>query len=109
MYYDDAYFESVRQKPLDPELLLKMTTENPKRYNQQAGPDELMTSGASAGVYALNKAAQDILKAATRQLQFTPRNYFDCLKLARTIADLSGDKFIQASHLAEAIQYRRKG
>jgi magnesium chelatase family protein len=50
--------------------------------------------------------AQNLLKAAMRQLSLSARAFHRILKLARTIADLAGDATIGASHLAEAIQYR---
>jgi magnesium chelatase family protein len=56
----------------------------------------------------LDSAAQALMKAATRQLNLSARAYNRVLKLARTIADLADSDNIQAAHLAEAIQYRRK-
>ncbi len=56
----------------------------------------------------VDAAGQALLKAATRQLQLSARAYHRILKLSRTIADLAGSNNIQAAHLAEAIQYRRK-
>jgi len=40
------------------------------------------------------------------QLQLSARAYHRVLKLARTIADLTGSDSIQTPHLAEALQYR---
>ncbi|MBN9393050.1 MAG: ATP-binding protein [Chloroflexi bacterium] len=76
----------------------------PKIFNQ-ALTIEQVTTGTE---FTLDSPATAILKAACRQLAFTPRAYFDILKLGRTIADLGESKRIQASHLAEAIQYRRR-
>jgi len=50
--------------------------------------------------------AQSLLKAAMRQLALSARAFHRILKVARTIADLAGTPTIEASHLAEAIQYR---
>ena len=47
-----------------------------------------------------------LLRQAMKQLNLTARGYHRVLKLARTIADLSGVDQIIPSHLAEALQYR---
>ena len=54
----------------------------------------------------LDNAGQSLIKAAMRQLNLSARAYHRTLKLARTIADLTGTANIEASHLAEAVQYR---
>jgi len=53
-------------------------------------------------------AAQSLLKAAMKQLALSARAFHRILKLARTITDLTGAPTIEASHLAEAIQYRMR-
>jgi magnesium chelatase family protein len=54
----------------------------------------------------LDKAGENLLRAAAQQLQLSARAYHRTLKLARSIADLAGAEAIGPSHLAEAIQYR---
>ena len=54
----------------------------------------------------LDAAGQSLIKAAMRQLHLSARAYHRILKLSRTIADLAGSNSIEASHLAEAVQYR---
>jgi magnesium chelatase family protein len=54
----------------------------------------------------LEEPAQNLLKAATKQLYLSARAFHRILKLARTIADLEGTDIIKSNHLAEAIQYR---
>jgi len=47
-----------------------------------------------------------LLAQAVKDFALSPRGYFKTIKIARTIADLSQDKKILASHIAEALQYR---
>jgi magnesium chelatase family protein len=54
----------------------------------------------------LEPGAQALLRSAMKQLSLSARAFHRVLKLARTIADLSGSGAISPSHLAEALQYR---
>jgi magnesium chelatase family protein len=48
-----------------------------------------------------------LLKTAISRLNLSARAYHRILKVARTIADLSGQVHIQSAQIAEAVQYRR--
>ena len=56
---------------------------------------------------ALDAPASRFLHAASARLGWSARGYHRVLRVARTIADLSGRATLQDSHLAEAIQLRR--
>ena len=56
---------------------------------------------------ALDTTSETLLKQAINRLNLSARAYHRILKVARTIADLSGVKKINNQHIAEAIQYRR--
>jgi magnesium chelatase family protein len=49
-----------------------------------------------------------LLEGAIRALGLSARGYARVLKVARTIADLSGEQRIGMTHIAEAIQYRER-
>jgi len=68
--------------------------------NAEMGPKEVRQQ------CPVESAAQTLLKAAVQQLHLSARAFHRTLKLARTIADLSGAEVIGAAHVAEAIQYR---
>ncbi|MCB9819872.1 YifB family Mg chelatase-like AAA ATPase [Candidatus Nomurabacteria bacterium] len=55
----------------------------------------------------LDSDVQDLLSQAADRLNISARSYFKIIKVARTIADLSGSSNITPSHMAEAIQYRQ--
>jgi magnesium chelatase family protein len=70
------------------------------RTNADMGPRELQDH------VVLDDAGESMVKAAVRQLHLSARGYHRVLKLARTIADLTGDERVQAAHVAEALPYR---
>ena len=54
----------------------------------------------------LSPACNDILRAAYEKLNLTARAGTRIIKVARTIADLAGEKEIKEEHITEAVQYR---
>lgn len=57
----------------------------------------------------LSPESENLLKQAMKQFQLSARAYHRIIKVARSIADLAGVKNIEISHIAEALQYRKKG
>ena len=55
----------------------------------------------------IDDEGKGLLEKAVNRLGFSARAYTRVLKVARTIADLSGEADIRSPHIAEAIQYRQ--
>ena len=51
----------------------------------------------------LQDEGQSLMRAAMSQMNLSARDYHRILKLARTIADLTGNEEILSAHLAEAL------
>lgn len=56
----------------------------------------------------LTRKAEDLLKQAISRLSLSARSYFKIIKISQTIADLAKKEEIEASFVAEALQYRFK-
>ncbi|MEA3463474.1 MAG: YifB family Mg chelatase-like AAA ATPase [Patescibacteria group bacterium] len=67
-----------------------------------------MSSEAVKRFCKVDNTSMNLLRNAVDQMHLSARAYFRILKLARTIADLSGDEKILTAHIAEALQYRPK-
>jgi magnesium chelatase family protein len=61
---------------------------------------------ALAAVCRPDARGRELLRRALEQLGLSARGYDRVLKVARTIADLFGAERVDASHVAEALQYR---
>ena len=57
-------------------------------------------------ICALDAEGEALMHAAFDLMRLSARSYDRILRVARTIADLDGQKNISAEHVAEAIQYR---
>jgi len=71
-------------------------------FNSQMGPMDLKRH------CQLDTGGQELLVQATTRLGLSARAYHRILKIARTIADLTGQEQIKLEHVAEALQYRPK-
>lgn len=67
-----------------------------------------MTTKAVKEFCPLTPECQRLLTTAASQLNLSARSYYKVVKVARTIADLIGEKEIASAHIAEALQYRPK-
>lgn len=50
--------------------------------------------------------AQNLLKDAHKNLSLSTRGFLQCLRVARTIADIENSHILKEEHIAEAISYR---
>ena len=54
----------------------------------------------------MSPEVKTFLNAAAKKFDLSARAYFKVIKVARTIADISGESEILPAHIAEAVQYR---
>jgi magnesium chelatase family protein len=78
-----------------------------RQIARQGKPNALLTPDEVDRHCLPDCAGAALLKQAMTRLDLSARAYHRILKVARTIADLTGEYIIRGPHVAEAIQYRR--
>ena len=78
-----------------------------RQLGRQGRPNAVLSTGEVDRYCAPDAQGARMLEQAVSRLGFSARAYHRVLKVARTIADLTGERNVAAAHVAEAIQYRR--
>ena len=78
-----------------------------RAVTRQGSPNQALEGRAIDAQCHLDDAAAKFLNTAAARLGWSGRSIHRCLKVARTIADLTGAETVQVTHVAEAVQYRR--
>lgn len=74
------------------------------QLNAEMGPAEVREHAQAR----LAGDAEQLLRAAVRQLALSARAFHRVLKVARTIADFDASEVLSAAHVGEAVQYRER-
>ena len=77
-----------------------------RQISRQGGVNSLLSVRQLGEHCALDAALQSWLENTMEQLSLSARGVHRVLRLARTVADLAGDKDIEMTHLGEAMAYR---
>lgn len=110
VHFDKLSGETAEEKS----EIIKMRVEAARLRQRERFKNTHYITNADMSSEAVKKFCQicdeskQLLKAAVEQMHLSARAYFRMLKLARTIADLSGEENISSYHVAEALQYRPK-
>lgn len=78
------------------------------RYQRDGFFNASLSSFEVSQKLKMEPAAETLLADASERLNLSARAYFKAIKVAQTIADLEGASVISASHLAEALTYRKR-
>lgn len=78
-----------------------------RQLDRQGMPNALLGTREIDRLCATDKEGDQLLRHALARLLLSARAYHRVLRVARTIADLADNEAIGATHIAEAIQYRR--
>jgi magnesium chelatase family protein len=87
--------------------VVKARAAQAKRYASAAKLNADMTNHDIKTRSNLTNEATKLLNIAASRLRLSARSYMRIIKVARTIADLTDTEQINASHITEALQYRR--
>lgn len=86
--------------------VLKARKRQADRFKSEGKVNSHMSNRDIASHASLSTEAKAFLETAAQKLSLSARSYMKVIRVARTIADLSGDTAINTTHMSEALQYR---
>lgn len=95
--------------PAEPsrEIRHRVAAARETQVERQGLPNASLAGRRLREVCAIGGDAEALLSRAIDRLGLSGRGHDRVLRVARTVADLSGEGYIQVEHLAEALNYRR--
>ena len=85
----------------------RVTLARERQIARQGKPNAHLTVREIAQYCVADRDAEQLARKAISDLGLSARAHHRILKMARTVADLSGEAGISTVHIAEAVQYRR--
>ena len=79
------------------------------RYQQATRQGDVVNAVAARDSLQVSPAAQDMAQSVAARFRFSARGYTRLLRVARTIADLAAEAWVEPAHVAEAATFRVRG
>jgi magnesium chelatase family protein len=87
----------------------RVTRARDAQIKRQGAPNSALAGRTLREACALRGDAEALFSRAIDRMALSGRGHDRVMRVARTVADLSGEKEIAVEHLAEALNYRRAG
>ena len=104
--------ELTRMQPGEPsaQVLERVIAARERQYMRlgEGGVNARMTQAQIEQYARPDTEGAALLNTAMERFSLSARSYHRILKVARSIADLSGEESVMSSHIAEALQYRNE-
>ena len=111
LYVRRVPFDNLTQKEHEGSAAIQAKVEQARQiqYQRQQKPSALLGPREIEQYCSINGKTRELFKQIIEKHSLSARAYTRILKVARTIADLEGEKNIQKHHLLEAVGYRVDG